>query len=50
MEKLHIPPIDPYYIESHSMNIRRGESFNAAGTVNKVRVYGASTAKILDVK
>lgn len=47
---LRIPPIDPYLVESQTMTVRRGESFTATGTVRKAHIYGASKAKILDVK
>lgn len=50
MEGLRIPPIDPYVVDSQTMTVRRGESFTATGTVRKVHIYGASKAKILDVK
>lgn len=50
MESLRIPPIDPYVVESQSMTVRRGDTFSASGTVRKVNIYGASKAKILEVK
>jgi len=50
LESLRIPPIDPYVVESQSMTVRRGDSFSASGTIRKVNIYGASKAKILDVK
>lgn len=50
MEALRIPPIDPYLVESHSMTYRRGDAFQASGTASKVRISGASRAKILEVK
>lgn len=50
MESLRIPPIDPYRVESQSMTFRRGDSFAATGTIRKTNIYGASNAKITDVK
>ncbi|XP_031616969.1 uncharacterized protein LOC116336905 [Contarinia nasturtii] len=47
---LRIPPIDPYKIESQTLNFRRGENFVATGTIRKANVHGASKAKITDVK
>jgi len=50
LQSLRIPPIDPYFLESQSMTVRRGDSFSSSGTIRKVNIYGASKAKILDVK
>lgn len=50
LESLRIPPIDPYFLESQTMTFTRGDSFTVTGTVRKVNVYGASKAKITDVK
>lgn len=50
MPSLRIPAIDPYYVERHTTNYRRGDSFLASGVARDVRVYGASKAQILDVK
>lgn len=50
LEGLKIPPIDPYVVDSQTMTVRRGDTFTATGTVRKVNIYGASKAKILDVK
>lgn len=50
MPSLHIPPIDPYYVERHATNYRRGDAFLASGVVRDVRIYGASKAQIQDVK
>lgn len=50
LQSLRIPPIDPYFLESQSMTVRRGDGFSASGTIRNVKIYGASKAKILDVK
>lgn len=49
IESLHIPPIEPYVIDSKTLTFSR-EAFTANITLRKTKVYGNSKAKILDVK
>ncbi|KZC13432.1 Circadian clock-controlled protein, partial [Dufourea novaeangliae] len=44
-----IPPLDPYYIETHSMNYNNGQ-MRGAMSASDAHIYGLSNARFLSVK
>jgi len=50
MSSLHIPPIDPYFIEETEIDFKQAPVIFGSGVGKNIRIYGASQATIHSLK